>query len=87
MMDKSWEEYVQKDLAEFEHAKTLKGISFAEAVSKLACTSYKSKFFRAYNKNTVLERQGEKLYIYQAGFLRPLEVNDVLADDWVEVHK
>jgi hypothetical protein len=83
-MDESWEEYVQHDLAEFETAKTLKGIPFVEAVSKLACTSYKSTFFRAFNKNITLERNGDKLYIRHAGVLRTWEINDVLANDWVE---
>lgn len=83
-MDETWEEYIQADLAEFERAKTLKGIPFVEAVSKLACTSYNHTFFRAFNKSITLERHGEKLYIRKGGVLKTLEVNDVLADDWVE---
>lgn len=83
-MDESWEEYVQADLKEFERAKTLKGVSFVEAVSKLACTSYDKTFFRAFNKSITLERLGEKLYIRKAGVLKTIEINDVLADDWVE---
>lgn len=83
-LDKSWVDYVQNDLSEYEHAKTLKGISFEEAVSKLACVSSDKKFFRAYNKNIIMERKGEKIYIYKSGLLKTLEVNDVLAGDWVE---
>lgn len=83
-MDETWEEYVQADLREFERAKTLKGIPFIEAVSKLACTSCNSTFFRAFNKSITLERIGEKLYLRKSGLLKTLEINDVLADDWVE---
>ena len=83
-LDKSWVDYVQNDLSEYEHAKTLKGISFEEAVSKLACVSSDKKFFRAYNKNITMERHGDKLYIYSSGRLTTLEINDVLAGDWVE---
>lgn len=83
-LDKSWVDYVQNDLSEYEHAKTLKGISFEEAVSKLACVSSDKKFFRAYNKNITMERRGEMIYIYKSGLLKTLEVNDVLAGDWVE---
>ena len=31
-----------------------------------------------------MERKGEKIYIYKSGLLKTLEVNDVLAGDWVE---
>lgn len=83
-MDESWEKYIQEDLSEYMHAKTLKGISFEEAVSKLACVSSDKKFFRAYNKYITMERHGDKLYIYNSGRLTTLEINDVLAGDWVE---
>lgn len=83
-MDDSWVEYIQKDLGGFEKTKLLKGISFTEAVSKLACNSFKSTFFRAYNREVTLERVGDKLFVRKGGALRTLEINDVLADDWVE---
>lgn len=83
-LDKSWDNYVQNDLSEYEHAKTLKGISFEEAVSKLACNSHNKSFFRAYDKHITMERREDKIYLYKSGFLKTLEINDVLARDWVE---